>query len=761
MRLRNHWIALFIVVFASFAVLLSQKKELDNHQPPIPTQVVSEDGRLLFDGESILDGQNVWQSLGGQQLGSVWGHGAYVAPDWSADYLHREAELVLARWSLAEGATTPERLTAERRAMLEARLRTLFRKNDYDAARQTLVLPPERVEAFEALSAHYARVFRDGEAAYAIPRGTLTDSAKARDLARFFFWASWASAAERPGTSSSYTMNWPHEPLVGNVPTPGTLLWSIASVVLLLAGIAALAFYHVRSMHHEEPAEAIPMRDPLSNWKVTPSQRATVFYFVTAALLFVLQVGLGGLLAHYGVEGDGFYGFDLASILPYAVARTWHTQLGVFWIATAWLGTGLFLAPLIGHEPRGQRPLVFVLFGALVLVVLGALGGTWASAMQRLSASTWYWFGHQGWEYVDLGRAFQLALFAGLGLWLFLMVRALFPALSRSDDRRSILTLFVLSTVAIGLFYGAGLMYGQRTPMAQVEYWRWWVVHLWVEGFFEVFATSAIAYVFVHLGLLPVRRAAPAVILATAVFLGGGIIGTLHHLYFSGTPQSVLALGAVFSALEVVPLTLVAFEVYEHVKLAGSRPWVARYAWPVRFFVAVAIWNLIGAGVFGFLINPPISLYYLQGLNLTPVHGHTALFGVYGFLGLGLAIFCLRVMTPGVKWSPKILNIAFWSLNGGLATMVVFSLLPIGILQAIAAVERGTWWARSSEFMQTPLMQTLRWLRVPGDTLFAVGAVFIAWIIIRLGAGILGKSTDENVTSASEEGDEEAIAPAE
>ena len=121
---------------------------------------------------------------------------------------------------------------------------------------------------------------------------------------------------------------------------------------------------------------------------------------------------------------------------------------------------------------------------------------------------------------------------------------------------------------------------------------------------------------------------------STAIFLSGGIIGTFHHLYFTGTPTAVLALGAVFSALEVVPLVLIGFEAYENLHAQprarrGSRA----YRWPIYFFVAVAFWNLVGAGLFGFLINPPIALYYMQGLNTTPVHGHTALFGVYGMLG--------------------------------------------------------------------------------------------------------------------------------
>jgi nitric oxide reductase subunit B len=355
---------------------------------------------------------------------------------------------------------------------------------------------------------------------------------------------------------------------------------------------------------------------------------------------------------------------------------------------------------------------------------------------QRLgNGDAWYWFGHQGWEYVDLGRFWQIFLFVGLFVWLFLTARSIWPALKKPSEGRPLIVLFVISSVAIAAFYGAGLMYGQRSHLAVVEYWRWWVVHLWVEGFFEVFATVVMAFLFTRLGVLSARVAAPAVLFTTIIFLAGGIIGTFHHLYFTGTPASALGLGATFSALEIVPLVLVGREVWSHIRLSRVPGWLEQYRWPILFFISVAFWNLVGAGVFGFLINPPLALYYMQGLNLTPVHGHTALFGVYGMLGIALMLFSLRMMQPEAKWRTRTLAWSFWALNGGLVLMVVLSMLPIGFLQTQAAIEQGTWWARSAEFLQTPLMDTLRWLRAPGDTVFALGAVLLAWFVIGLKTG--------------------------
>jgi len=324
------------------------------------------------------------------------------------------------------------------------------------------------------------------------------------------------------------------------------------------------------------------------------------------------------------------------------------------------------------------------------------------------------------------------------------MWRGLKPALARRDENRSLLMLFMVSSIAIPVFYAAGLMYGEHSPLITAEYWRWWVVHLWVEGFFEVFATVVIAFLFTRLKLLSVLTGTRAVLFSTVIYLSGGIIGTFHHLYFAGTPQSVLALGAIFSALEVVPLVLVGFEAWENIRLSrgtAQTAWISAYKWPIYFFVAVAFWNFVGAGLFGFMINPPIALYYVQGLNLTPVHGHTALFGVYGMLGLGLMLFCLRALRPGLKWRERPLAIAFWSINIGLALMVLLSMLPVGLLQAWASVEYGTWYARSAEFLQTPMLTRLRWMRMFGDTLFAFGALVLGWFVLGL---VTGHSFDKS-----------------
>ncbi len=755
MSFKNLWYAFAAVVISSFAVLIFYGVEIYRKAPPIPAQVVSESGEVIFTGEDIKDGQNVWQSMGGQQVGSIWGHGAYVAPDWTADWLHREAVFMLENWAQADFQKPFDEINEEQKSALIARLKSDVRRNTFSNENKTITVSNARVSAISSNSAHYTSLFMDDAAledlreAYAIPANTIRDPERMRKMNAFFFWATWATVTERPGEKITYTNNWPPEKLVGNEPTGSLHLWTGFSVIILLAGIGLLTFYYATNRDDHIDVSTLPKQDPLLALNPTPSMRATLKYFWVVAALIVVQVLLGAVTAHYGVEGTAFYGFPLAEYLPYSVTRTWHVQLGIFWIATSWLATGLFIAPAVsGHEPKFQRAGVNFLFFCLLIIVVGSLAGQWFGVMQRLDLVENFWFGHQGYEYVDLGRFWQIFLLVGLFLWLLLMVRAIWPAFQNAKENRHLLALFLISCAAIAIFYGAGMMWGRQTNLAIAEYWRWWVVHLWVEGFFEVFATVVIAFLFVRMGLLNSRLATGTVLFSTVIFLTGGILGTFHHLYFSGTPTAVLAIGASFSALECVPLILIGFEAYHNLKLGKSTPWLKAYKWPIYCFVAVAFWNFLGAGIFGFLINPPIALYYMQGLNTTPLHGHTALFGVYGVLGIGLMLFALKGLAAKNAWKDGVISFAFWSINIGLLLMALLSLLPLGLLQTIASVEHGLWYARSAEFMQTPRMDVIRWLRVIGDTIFSLGALALGWFVIGLKTG---HSLNTNVDLSKED----------
>ena len=741
---RKLWFTLIGVLIVTFSLLGYYGAEVYRTAPPIPAKIVTAGGEVLYTNESILDGQTAWQSVGGMQLGSIWGHGAYQAPDWTADWLHRE----LLNWlevaaERAHGKPFAE-LDAAAQAVLRDRLKTEYRSNTYNAETDVATVSSTRADAIAMTALYYDQLFSDVPALqktrenFAMKENTLPSAERRAQMMGFFFWTAWAAATERPGSQATYTNNWPHEPLIGNKPTGENLVWSVMSVVVMMAGVGFLVWGWAFLRKHDEADPEPPKHDPLTRVPLTPSQRALGKYLFLVVALFSFQVMLGGFTAHYTVEGQQFYGINVSQWFPYSLVRTWHIQSALFWIATGFLAAGLFLAPLIngGKDPKYQKLGVDILFWALVVVCVGSFIGNYLAIAHILPPNLNFWLGHQGYEYVDLGRLWQIGKFAGIAFWLVLMARGVFPALlAPSGQDKNLLALLTCSIVAIGLFYGTGLFYGERTHISVMEYWRWWVVHLWVEGFFEVFATTALAFIFSTLGLVSYRMATAASLASASLFMLGGVPGTFHHLYFSGTTTPVMAVGASFSALEVVPLVVLGHEAWEHWRLQHRAKWMANLKWPLMCFVAVAFWNMLGAGVFGFMINPPIALYYLQGLNTTPVHAHAALFGVYGFLALGFTLLVLRYIRPQLVFSERLMKTGFWWLNAGLVLMIATSLLPIGLFQFHASVTEGLWYARSEEFMQQPFMETLRWVRTFGDVVFIVGALAVAWQVV---SGLFG-----------------------
>jgi nitric oxide reductase subunit B len=467
------------------------------------------------------------------------------------------------------------------------------------------------------------------------------------------------------------------------------------------------------------------------------------WYFLVVAGLFLLQGLLGGANAHYHVEPEGFYGLELARLLPYNLSRMWHVQLALFFVSAAFLAMGIFLAPMIaGREPKHQKPLALALFGALVLVVVGSLAGEAISLAGLMPGEeAWFWVGSQGWEYLDLGRLWQMLLVVGMFLWVVILIRGLWRRLP-DEHMGNMPWLFLYSALSIPVFYAVGMVFGKNVTFVVADFWRFWVVHLWVEDFLELFTTIMVAYIFVLLGVVRSRVATTVIYLDIILYSVGGVIGTMHHLYFSGAPAAHMALGAFFSAMEVIPLLLLTYEAWHFMQLGappgqrsvlGTDSAAFPHKWAVMFLIAVGFWNFLGAGVFGFLINLPIVSYYEIGTQFTANHGHGALMGVYGMLAMAFFMFVARYFIPRDKNSERAMRISFWSLNLGLGWMMFANLFPVGYLQLADSLENSYWHARRLEFFRQPLVQFFEWMRLPGDTLFLVGGILpVVYLALRM-----------------------------
>jgi nitric oxide reductase subunit B len=540
----------------------------------------------------------------------------------------------------------------------------------------------------------------------------------------------------------SYTHDWPYDPEAGNVPGPEVLYWSVLGSLALILGLGSVLFLYGRSEGmvgwRETKAADVATRRRVESEMPTPTQRATYKFFAVAMLLFLIQVLAGVLTIHDFVGFTTFFGYDLRAILPLPITRSWHIQLSILWISACWIGASIFVLPrMAGVEPRGQLALVNTLFYMLAAVVAGTVSGVWLGP-RNLLGDWWRWIGNQGWEFVELGRVWQFLLFIALLLWVIIVYRGVRPAL-RPTTPWSLPHWLLYTVAAVSLLFCSSFVAGPGTNFVIADFWRWMVIHMWAECFFEVFTTVIVAYFMVAMGLVSRHAAQRVVFFAVLLFLGSGLLGIAHNFYWNAKPMGTLAIGSVFSTLQVIPLVLLTFEAWrfrrlplEALQRGSERPILRNFglAEAFLFLIAVNFWNFLGAGVFGFIINLPIVNYYEHGTYLTVNHGHAALMGVYGNLSIAAVLFCGRYLVDPKRWNPRPLRLSFWSLNLGLAVMLLFDTLPAGLLQLMVTLERGLWAARSAEFVEGPAFQTLTWMRAVGGALFVLGGLVpLVWFV--------------------------------
>jgi nitric oxide reductase subunit B len=716
----------WLVFIVGMCVLIYISANAYRDAPPIPRTVVGPEGKTVFTKQDVEEGQGVFLKYGLMENGTIWGHGAYLGPDFTAEYLHTlaiHANQVLAREMFGKQFGN---LSGEQQEAVNAETRWMLKNNRYDPEAGVLKFTRAEKSSFEQQVDKWAAYFEGPETTGGLPEKYITDEKEIRQLTAFFAWTAWASAAKRPGKEYSYTNNFPYDPMVGNTITSEAVLWSAMSIIMLLGGLGVVLFIFGKFNYLGWKGEPTRVHEKMLPGDSTTGQRAIIKFFVIVAALFLAQTLIGGALAHYRAEPGSFYGFDLSEIFPSNILRTWHLQLAIFWIATAYVAGGLLLSSTLGGEtePKRQGLGIHVLFWALVLVVVGSLAGEFLG-VRGFFTEHWSIFGHQGWEYLDLGRFWQGLLVVGLLLWIFLLYRAVRPA-QREPERREIAWLFLGGAFTIPFFYLPAFFFGSATNYAVVDTWRFWIIHLWVEGFFELFVTIMVAVTFFQLGVVSRLNATRIIYLDAILFLTGGVVGTAHHWYWTGQSNITMAFAAMFSALEVVPLTLLTLDAWDFIRLTGTRGEVGEkklvipHKWAFYFLMAVGVWNFVGAGIFGFLINMPMVSYYEVGTMLTTNHGHAALMGAFGMLAIALMVLAMRQVLTEEQWQQpqKYVKVGFWGLNIGLALMVITNLFPGGVLQLKDVLENGYWHARGYDYVSQELVRLIEWIRMPADVVF-------------------------------------------
>lgn len=737
---------LITTILITFTVLLAGGYWIFKEQAPRPVKVTNENGNVLFTKATIMGGQAVWQKYGLMDYGTVLGHGSYMGPDYTAEALKIYTEGMQDYKGKEKFGKTFSELSDDQKSVVKDNVIKEMRKNRYNGSKDSLKLTNAQVFGLEKVEAYYKNVFTNGDG-WGLKDHLIKDSDmpktdrayvdsgdQIKQISDFFFWTAWLSSTVRQGDSITYTNNWPYYEAAGNHVSFSAIWWSGASVTLLILFMGIiLYFFHRYQLGMKEAYEEgnFPVID-LRKTPVTPSQVKTGKYFVIVAALFFVQCMFGALLAHYYTEPSSFFGIKwIHDILPFNIAKSYHLQLAVFWIATAWLGMGIYIAPIVGgHEPKKQGLLVDILFWALVVLVGGSMVGEWLGTNGYLG-NNWFLLGHSGWEYIEEGRIWQIILIVGMLIWLFIVYRGIRAGLKRETDKGGLVHLLFYSAIAVPAFYVFALFINPDTSFTYADYWRWWIIHLWVEGIFEVFAVVVIGFLLVNLGLVTKKSTVRQMYFQLILLLGGGVLGIGHHYYYNGSAEAWIGIGAVFSALEVIPLTLLILEAYEQYKMMRQGGVDFPYKGSFWFLISVAVWNLVGAGVMGFLINLPAVSYFEHGQFLTPAHGHASMMGVYGMFAIAVLLFTLRSIVKPEAWSDKWIKVSCILLNIGLAGMVFASLLPVGFLQIKEAFNNGYAVSRSAAFLQEPIVNTLLTWRAVPDSIFLIGVIILLAFCIK------------------------------
>ncbi|MDH3343439.1 MAG: cbb3-type cytochrome c oxidase subunit I, partial [Gammaproteobacteria bacterium] len=747
---KKYWFMHFwIVSIISVAGLVFMGEATYSGAPPVP-DFKSADGDLIVSGKDIMAGQEIFHLRGIMNYGSFWGDGAERGPDFTAEALHAMTVAMKAYYAqqIKQGSVTQhDRLRQWQfdisdydQGAIELQIQNELHNNTYDEATNVTVINDAQIYGVQFLNTYYIRMFTDESFPEAFhPINYINDPQQLKELAAFFYWGSWVSSADRPGNEYSYTSNWPYDPAAGNTPPTSLMMWSFISIFILLIGIMTVLYIYgqMRTMPSSpftmKPGKQLLTTSDLEKGYVRPTQRATYKFFALAIVLFGFQV-LAGILG--AMDFASPFAHKIAGVLPFNVLRSYHTLLQIFWFFMCWVGYTIFFLPRLADAPKYQEFLINLLFAICVVVGFGGVFGIYLGQTGILTGTAAYWFGSQGWEFMELGRFFQMLLLGGFALWILIIYRGVKPWITRKT----------FWSVPAWLLWGSGIMvfflfFGLFATIdsnwAVADFWRWMVVHMWVEVTFEVFTTVIVGFILVQMGLVTRAMAEKVIYLAVILFLITATIGVAHNFYWIAKPTSVIALGSVFSTLQILPLLLLTLDAWQMKKEGkgaylnhanNEQSFIMDGVW--LFILAVNFWNIFGAGVLGSLINLPIVNYFEHATYLTGNHAHAAMFGVKGNVALAGVLFCCQHLFHTESWNPRIIKLAFWSLNIGVGLMMFFDLFPVGLYQLFIVLEDGFWLARAQETVTGSVFQTLTYFRSIGGLVFVVGVLSLIWFIL-------------------------------
>jgi nitric oxide dismutase len=748
MQTKNWWGPLLFILIISLAGVGMIGYQTYNDAPPM-TGFQTGSGEKLITKTIIEEGQEVFHKYALMEYGSYFGDGAQRGPDFTAEALH-QIVVLMTEYRVQEFEKENGRVLSEMELkVIKEGVKVEIKENTYDESKNIVVLSNAQVYALKGLRTYYTNVFIDNNLDNSFPPlGYISDRQEVANLSDFFFWGAWVCGVNRPGSDFSYTHNWPYDPDAGNNPTSPVILWSVIGLLAFVLACGIVLYFigqynQLPNKFFKQGTKGFLTFKQINKFSPTKTQRASFKFFFVAIILFFIQVLSGVVTLNEFVDFLGYVGINISAEVPITITRSWHLMLSLYWISTCWIASSIFILPIMAKkEVKGQLKLINILFILLFILVAGSLLGI-VLGPKGLLGDWWYMLGHQGWEFVDLGKLYQGLLMVIFVLWGIVVYRGVKPAFIKGQPW-NLPNWIMYSVIGIPLFFISGFVAQPETNFVIADFWRWMVIHMWVEAFFEVFVTVIVSYLMVLMGLVSRQAAIRVVYIATLLFLGTGLLGISHNFYWNAKPVATMALGSVFSTLQFVPLILLTVEAWRFKNMPNlalsdqngkskEEQNIADFAFPevFLFLIAMNFWNFFGAGVLGIIINLPIMNYFEHGTYLTVNHAHAALMGVYGNISLGAMLFASKILISPSRWNRKIVRLSFWSINIGLMLMVILDLFPAGAIQFKSVLDHGLWFARSNDFITSSAFESLTWMRGIGASIFLFGGVIpLTWFIV-------------------------------
>jgi len=712
------WFIAIIMVAALIYFTANLQKEV----PPIAKEVKSQSGEVLYTYDDVVEGKGYFQEFDLMDWGTMLGMGAYMGPDFTTNFFHHRAEFLYDYYGKEMFGKPAAELSDIERGAVKERVKEDFHKQT-KLLESGVTYTDASAAAYKANVKSLTKMLVEGDPERAFPGGVIREN-EAVKIAAFVDWSQMVASSIRPGTEGkvgeerTWSNNWPHEPLVDQDTSYNNHIVSLWEFLLLWTLTILVIFLSYEYLFKKDAKEELA--PALKVTKMFKSQKKLLKYIPIVSLLFVVQMFLGAYLAHLYADPTQDFIFS-QSILPFNVLRSIHTQLAILWVAVGWLVGGLLIAPWVAGKDHKFPWLVDVLWLALLVVAVGSIVGLYMGATGQMR-DTWFWLGNEGRELLNLGRVWDIGLVIGLVFWFLLIV----SLIRKSATNNPLVGTIIWSAFAIATLYIAGMMPIHKVmPNFTVDdYYRWWVIHLWVELTFELFAAGVIAFMTVSLGLISQKTAERVMFFELFLIMMSGTLGVGHHYFWQGLDEYWIAIGGIFSALEPLPLALMIVEAWKNQRDHKAEGIENKFSTPFMWIAGSAVLNWIGAGFFGMVINTPTISYYSHGTYLIMPHGHTALLGAFGYISIAFLYMTSRAnaMANGWVWNDKWSKIGFWLLTIGVLIFAIPTLM-IGLEQTKVAAEMGYYYTRIHSALD--VVQGWMWFRILPDTLMLLGGITI------------------------------------